>query len=150
MKKKIKFQIKKHLNDPTWTPPETRMKHYERDYNIVDYVPKNNPKWKKVKWVDFCILVPDEETKKQLQAACEYLHDNPLIDADFLAVNSLVHAYENFLNTNGHQFDPIVVDPMGFKMARQKTCIHSKTYLDNGIKYCKLCQKEIEVTSYRD
>lgn len=149
-KKKIKLQVKKHLNNPKWIPPELRMDRYE-DYGLGDIIPLNDdPVWKKMKWIDFCIVVKDEDTKKQLEAACEYLHDNPTIDTEFLAINALVHAYENFTNTNGHQFDPIVVDPIAFKYARQRTCIHKETIVDGGIRYCKFCDKAMEIVNYRD
>jgi hypothetical protein len=148
-KKPIKLQIEKHLNNPKWIPPEKRMKRYE-DYGIKDLTPGNDPRWKKVKWVDFRIVVPDIETRKQLEAACEYLHDNRLIDTNFLAVNSLVHAYENYTNTNGHYFDPFIVDFELFHHLKQRSCIHKKTYTLEGIKYCKDCWKALEITSWRE
>lgn len=48
------------------------------------------------KWVTISkIIVPTEFDKEQLLLAIKYLHDNPLIDTDILAVNSLVHLYLN-------------------------------------------------------
>lgn len=41
------------------------------------------------------IVVPSEFDKAQLLLASEYLHDNRLIDTDLMAVNTLVHLYEN-------------------------------------------------------
>ena len=141
MRKKLKLQVTKDMQNPKWIPPELRMKHYERDYGIDHKTLMDDPKWKKVKDIDFRIVVMDEETKKQLQSACEYLHDNRLIDTDFLAVNSLVHAYENSTNTNGHQFDPIVVNPNLFKKAKQQTRIHKEHYFYDNIEFCKHCHK---------
>lgn len=48
------------------------------------------------KWVTISqIVVPTQYDKEQLLLAIKYLHDNPLIDTDILAVNSLVHLYLN-------------------------------------------------------
>lgn len=41
------------------------------------------------------IVVPTERDKQQLLQAFKYLHDNRTIDTDFMAVNLLVHTYEN-------------------------------------------------------
>lgn len=40
------------------------------------------------------IVVPSEFDKAQLLLAFEYLHDNRLIDTDLMAVNTIVHLYE--------------------------------------------------------
>ena len=67
---------------PKRLPPEKRMRIYDES------IPQEEQKW-----IEFRIVVPDEETKQQLQAAFEYLHDNRLIDTDFMAVNAAVHSY---------------------------------------------------------
>lgn len=41
------------------------------------------------------IVVPTERDKQQILQAFKYLHDNRIIDSDFIAVNSLVHTYMN-------------------------------------------------------
>lgn len=41
------------------------------------------------------IVVPTEFDKAQLLLASEYLHYNRLIDTDLMAVNTIVHLYEN-------------------------------------------------------
>lgn len=47
-------------------------------------------------WVTISkVIVPTEYDKEQLLLAIKYLHDNPLIDTDILAVNTLVHLYLN-------------------------------------------------------
>lgn len=48
----------------------------------------------KQKWVTITkIVVPTEEDKQQLLAACKYIHDLSEIDTDILAVNTLAHLY---------------------------------------------------------
>lgn len=48
------------------------------------------------KWVTISqIIVPTEYDKEQLLLAIKYFHDNPLINTDILAVNTLVHLYQN-------------------------------------------------------
>lgn len=32
----------------------------------------------------------------------------------------------------------------------RKPCVHKKTFVDGGIKYCERCGDMLEVTSYRD
>lgn len=63
------------------------------DPNFVYYDEElgDNQKWVTVSQ----IIVPTEYDKEQLLLAIEYLHDNPLIDTDILAVNTLVHLYQN-------------------------------------------------------
>lgn len=39
------------------------------------------------------IIVKTERDKRELLKAFEYLHDNPLIDTDYCAVNSIIHQY---------------------------------------------------------
>jgi hypothetical protein len=147
-KKKIKCQIEKHIYDSKWIPPEKRMTRYD-DYGIVDKTPPDDPKWKKVKWIEFRIIVPDEYTKQQLQAACEYFHDNKLIDTDFLAVNSLAHSYVT-PNMEPGVVDRILVDPVLFKRCKQETCSHNRVYNDEGVNYCEDCGKSLDITSYKD
>ena len=68
------------------------------------------------KWIEFRIVVPDEETKKQLQAACEYFHDIWEIDTDLMAVNALAHAYLEPPDS----FDAFIVDPKLFKKLKNE------------------------------
>ena len=124
------------------------MKTY-KDFGIVDMTPIDDPKWKKVKWIEFRIVVPDEETKQQLQAAFEYLHDNKLIDTDFMAVNALVHSYLTPEREEGTR-NVIIVDPDLFHKTKQKTCPHKETYIDEGMEICKDCGMMVKITSYRD
>lgn len=122
MKKKIKLQVPSKARGPgfpKWIPPEKRMKTYA-DYGIGDdIVPKSDPRWKKVKWVDFRIVVPDEETKQQLLAAFEYIHDNRTLDLDYIAVNTIAHSYLTPELESGCK-DIIVVDPSLFKKLKRK------------------------------
>lgn len=145
---KKKPQVTKK-NIPKWIPPEKRMKTYE-DFGIVGHVPQDSPKWKKVKWIDFRIIVPDQYTKDQLLAAFEYLHDNKLIDTDFIAVNAVVHAYETLDNTNPPVINPILVDPEMLYRAKQETCPHFEITNVAGMNYCVECKKGLSVTTYRD
>ena len=41
------------------------------------------------------IIVLSERDKIELLKAIRYLHDNPLIDSNYYAVNSLIHVYTN-------------------------------------------------------
>lgn len=62
----------------------------------------NDPKFP---WVKFKVIAKTEKDKKELLEAFKHLHD-AYIDTDFIAVNQLVHLYED------HPNDPckIVVD----------------------------------------
>lgn len=51
----------------------------------------NDPKFP---WIKFKIIADTEEDKKELLQAFKYLHDAD-IDTDFIAVNQLVHLYED-------------------------------------------------------
>jgi hypothetical protein len=52
---------------------------------------EKDPKWVTIEK----IVVPTEFDKEQLIRAFKYLHDNRTIDTDLLAVNTIVHMYEN-------------------------------------------------------
>lgn len=74
--------------------------------NFVDKIRKNKnllryPKselskedLKKIDWMKFKIIVPNEREKEKLCAALKYLHDSD-IDTDFVWINQLVHCYED-------------------------------------------------------
>jgi len=62
---------------------ETKMDRYNESLG-------NNQKWVKINK----IVVESEHDKQQLLLALKYLHDGD-IDTDYMAVNSLVHMYEN-------------------------------------------------------
>jgi hypothetical protein len=68
----------------------------------------------KQKWVMFYIVAPDQDAKEQLEAGFEYLHDNRLIDTDFMAVNAIVHSYLNQYREAGCK-SCIIVDPKLYK-----------------------------------
>ena len=40
------------------------------------------------------IIVPTERDKEQLLKALKYIHDNPYIDKEYYAVNTLSHMYQ--------------------------------------------------------
>ena len=110
--KKKKPQVTKNILN--WVPPEKRMKTYE-DFGIVHGTPMTDPKWKKVKWIDFRIVVPDQYTKDQLLAAFEFIHDNnSVMDNDFMAVNSIAHSYLTPEREPG-TIPRIIVDPELFR-----------------------------------
>lgn len=69
---------------------------------------------RKVKWVNYVIVVPTEDDKKQLQAAFEYFHDNDEIDTDFIAVNQIAHTYIDETLDPKHPI-LIIVNPELFK-----------------------------------
>ena len=48
-------------------------------------------------WIKFKIIAETEEDKKELLEAFRHLHDAN-IDTDFIAVNQLVHLYEDHPN----------------------------------------------------
>lgn len=50
----------------------------------------NNQKWCEITE----IVVPTEHDKQQLLKAFEYIHNLKTIDSDFMAVNSVMHLYE--------------------------------------------------------
>ena len=139
MKKTLQIQSKKRgPKVPKWIPPEKRMKTYE-DFGVTG--PGGDIT--KVKFTKFRVVVPTEEDRKQLQAAFEYFHDNPLIDTEFVTVNQLAHSYLDDENV-------IVVDEDQYRRLEQATCNHLETHIQDGIKYCKQCWKALQVTSYRD
>lgn len=140
MKTKKKLQVPSKPN-PKWIPPEKRMKTYA-DYGYK----KHTDDITKVRFPKFRIVVPTEWDKKQLQAAFEYLHDNKLIDTDFIAVNCLVHSYCEPPDS----LETFVIDDDTFHHMEQATCPHTKTFTQDGIKYCEECFKALEVTSFRD
>ena len=140
-KKKIKLQVPSKARGPgmpKWVPPEKRMWVFDETLPID-----------KQKWVKFKIVVPDQETREQLRAAFEYIHDNRIIDTDFMAVNALAHSYLYDEIEKGVE-SPIIVDPIQYKMLEKQTCMHRNTYIENGIKWCNDCKSDIETISYRD
>ena len=149
--KKIKLQVSskgRGKGMPKWIPPEKRMKTYD-DYGCGGYIPMDDPRWKKMKWCDFRIIVPDQETKEQLQAAFEYFHDNRDIDTDFIAVNAVAHSYLDDKLEEGAE-SPILVDPDLFKQVKQKTCKHNREhYFYDTMEFCRDCHACLAVTSYR-
>ena len=131
--KKIKLQIKSKPRGkgwPKWIPPEKRMRHNERDYGIEGSEPMTDSKWKKVKWPEFFIIVPDLDTKEQLKAAFEYLHDNKHIDPDFIPVNCLIHSY---CDPEECAYDPFIVDFDKFQHMKQIYCHHKKDALSQNL-----------------
>ena len=62
----------------------------------------------------------------------------PAEKMDFLARHGTIHSSQ------------IITNPDLYREAWREACPHTKTYIDNGIKYCKLCDKSLEVLSYRD
>lgn len=141
MKKKLQVSSKgRGPGMPKWIPPEKRMRKYR----------KNMKDPKKVPFVDFRIVVPTEEDKKQLLAAFEFIHDNnSVMENDFIAINQLAHCYVTPELEKGHP-EMIVVNSELFDDAVKEACPHTDTWVDNGIRICKMCQKHLEVTSYRD
>jgi len=142
MPKKLQVPSKaRGKGQPKWIPPEERMQTYT-DCGIGDaVVSKDDPRWKKVKWTKFCIVVPTEKDKKDLQAAFEYFHDNRLIDTDFITVNQLAHQYLE--PPDGNPF--ILVDEDAFLRLQQKVCSHPQKYEQDGIVYCTNCWKALEM-----
>lgn len=134
MKKKIKFQItgKARKGFPKWIPPEKRMRVYDESVSQ-----------EKQKWVDFRIVVPDEDTKNQLSAAFEYIHDNRTLDLDYMAVNSIAHSYLTDMPDPG-DLNRFIVDSELFKQMRQQTCSHNhESYFYDTMECCKYCHKII-------
>lgn len=141
-KKKLQITSKgRSPSAPKWIPPEKRMKTYT-DYGYKEHTDDI----KKVRFPRFLIIVPSEWDKKELQAAFEYLHDNRLIDTDYVAVNCVVHSYEE----PPESISSIVVDDDLYHRFHQKLCAHKTTFIQNGIKYCDNCFKALEITSFRD
>lgn len=143
-KKKVKLQIPSKARGkgfPKWIPPEKRMRKYRK--NAKD-------PWK-IPFVKFLIVVPTEDDKKQLQAGFEFIHDSPVMDTeeDYIIINQIAHSYIDPEIEKGCT-SPIVVNPDLFREMQQETCPHPETWVDNGIKICKVCQKHLEVTSFRD
>ena len=140
-KKKIRLQVTSKACGkglPKWIPPEKRMRSY--DESITQ---------EKQKWVDFRIVVPDEDTKKQLLAAFEYIHDNRTLDLDYMAVNSIAHSYLT-PKLEKDSICRVIVDPDLFKRMRQETCPHSYgVYFYGTMEFCKYCHKCLAVTCYR-
>ena len=133
MKKKIKLQVSNKARGkgvPKWIPPEKRMRVY--DESVLP---------EKQKWVDFRIVVPDNDTRGQLLAAFEYIHDNQTLDLDFMAVNSVAHAYLTPEREKGAT-PCIIVDADLFKRMRRETCPHSYgSYFYDTMEFCKYCHK---------
>jgi len=75
----------------------------------------------KKKEIKFKIVVPDQKTKKQFQAE-----------------------FENFVEND------IIIDSIQYRLLEQTVCQHKNTRINDGIKRCLDCEKEITVISYRD
>ena len=129
MKNPRKPQVTKNI--PKWVAPEKRMRRYR----------KNASDSSKIPFTKFCIVVPTEEDKKELQAAFEYFHDNRLIDTDFITVNQLAHQYLE--PPDGNPF--ILVDEDEFRRLEQRVCSHPQKYEQDGIVYCTNCWKALEL-----
>lgn len=130
-------------NNKKWIPPQKRMKKY-KDFGVTN----KKPSVEKVKWTEFIIIVPSTADKKEVQAAMEYFHDMQETDTDFVTVNQFVHEYEHGDESDKHS--RLLVDDDMFRQLKQRICPHTETYIDSGIKYCKLCGLPLLVTSYRD
>lgn len=107
MKKKMKLQVPSKARGPgfpKWIPPEKRMRVYDES------LPNE-----KQPWVLFQIVVPDEYTKEQLQAAFEFIHDNnSVMNNDFIAINAIAHSYLDETLEKGCP-SCITVDPKLYK-----------------------------------
>jgi hypothetical protein len=127
--------------DSQWVPPEKRMRKYKK--NIKDT--------SKIPFVDFTIVVPTEEDKKQFQAGCEFIHNcDEIMDNEFIIINQIAHSYVDETVDKGAKSN-IVVDHDLYHELKQHTCPHpeNQNYIRDGIKYCKLCWKALEITSFR-
>lgn len=71
---------------------------YERQHEISDYGMERYPENSENEPVNYVTIksieVSTERDRTELLKACQYLHDNRLIDTDYYAVNTLVHVYE--------------------------------------------------------
>lgn len=125
-----------------WISPQKRLKKY-KDFGVKS----SADSLEKVKWTKYAIIVPTESDKKEVQAAMEYFHDHPDMDTELVTVNQLVHEYEH--GDESDKFSRIIVDYDLFRQINRKLCPHLETHVEDGIKYCKDCKKDLEVTSYR-
>ena len=55
-----------------------------------------------------------------------------IVDYDFIAIDSLGHAYLDDENEVGCK-SSIIVDPLRFQLFEQMCCKHKNTYTDKGI-----------------
>lgn len=143
----MKLQVKSKARgkgQPKWVPPEKIMRQYRKNMSI-------HADLSKVKWVNFRIVVPTEDDKKQLQAAFEFIHDSPVMDTpeDYIVINQLAHSYLDEKREKGAE-SPILVDESLFKQTKQKTCKHNREhYFYDGMEFCKDCHACLQVVSYR-
>ena len=143
-KKKIKLQVPSKARAkgfPKWIPPEKRMRQYRK--NVKDST--------KIPFINFRIVVPTEDDKRQLQAAFEFIHDGPVMDTeeDYIIINQLAHSYIDDTLEEGAE-SPILVDSNLFKQVRRETCKHNREhYFYDQMEFCKDCHKCLAVTSYR-
>ena len=134
-RKKRKLQITSKARGksfPKWIPPEKRMRVYDES------IPQKDQKW-----VQFMIVAPDRDTKEQLQAGFEFIHDSSLMDhGDFMAINSIAHSYiDDSLGDKG-VISPIVVDKELYRTLLQRACKHDcEHYFYDNIEFCKHCHK---------
>jgi predicted GNAT family acetyltransferase len=135
VKKKIKLQVPskaRGLGFPKWIPPEKRMRVYNESILQKDQ-----------KWVQFMIVAPDQDTKEQLQAGFEFIHDNNhVMNNDYMAINSIAHSYiDESLGGKG-VISPIVVDKELYRQLLQRACKHDgEHYFYDNIEFCKHCHK---------
>lgn len=105
----------------------------------------NTLKFLSTRFTGFKIVVPNQNIKSEIQAALKYLHDNKHVDKSNVIINILSNSF-----SNQKAKDLIVVDSNMYSRAYQKSCKHSMTYVNNGIRICSDCGNQLEVTSYRD
>lgn len=81
-----------HQGLPVFSSPQADREHCaaQGQPGMVKYTEDGNNDWVVIKEIH----VPTQHDKEQLLMALQYLHDC-YIDTDFLAVNSLVHLYQN-------------------------------------------------------
>lgn len=133
MKKKLQIKSKaRGPGLPKWVPPEKRMRVYDES------IPQKDQKW-----VRFMVVAFDQDSKEQLQAGFEFIHDNnSVMDNDFMAVNAIAHSYiDDSLGDKG-VISPIVVDKELYRMLLQRACKHDgEHYFYDNIEFCKHCHK---------
>lgn len=67
-----------------------------RNPNLIDGMVRYDESKEEQQWVTIDeIIVPTEFDKEQLLKAIKYIHYLRNIDTDYMAVNTLVHIYEN-------------------------------------------------------
>lgn len=125
----MKLQVTKKCYNPDWVPPEKIMVTYKKQ--------------KKIKWPKFKIVVPDNFSKKQLLAAFEFIHDNPIMDNDFIIISCLGHSYLTPKLEIGCEAEAILVNSKLYTSINKKCCVHNKIFKRNNKKYCSHCKKRI-------